>query len=154
MAERSLGVCSWCLRAGSPAELVERVRAVGVSSVQLHLDPLRGDWDSGETQDRLREAGIAIASGMMAMRGEDYSTLNTIRETGGVRPDATWEANLAAAEANAALAADLGVDLVTFHAGFIEHGDAGRGRGGGQNWSGAFARPLGPVTPAQVQRLR
>lgn len=64
-------------------------------------------------------AGIRVISGMMAMAGEDYSTLESIRKTGGVRPDGTWDDNAAAARANARLARRLGIGLVTFHAGFI-----------------------------------
>jgi hypothetical protein len=47
--------------------------------------------------------------------------LETIKATGGVRPDATWARNLHAAEANADLARRLGLKLVTFHAGFLPH---------------------------------
>ena len=118
---RRVGVCSWSLRAGSPAELVERVRACGCDAVQLHLDPLRETWDPGETASALHDAGIAVLSGMMTTEGEDYSTLESIKATGGVRPDGTWAANLAAAGANAELAAGLGIGLVTLHAGFIPH---------------------------------
>lgn len=119
---RRVGVCSWSLRPGSPEELAKRVAAVGVSWVQLALDPIRrGEWDEARAVRVLRGAGIGIASGMMAMEGEDYSTLESIRRTGGVAPDATWAANLAAAEENAALASRLGLKLVTFHAGFIPH---------------------------------
>lgn len=74
--------------------------------------------------DLLHREGIRIASGMMSMEGEDYSTLDSIRETGGVRPDATWDANLANARADAALAERLGITLVTFHAGYIPHDDS------------------------------
>jgi L-ribulose-5-phosphate 3-epimerase len=126
-----IGVCSWSLRPRSPLELCERVAACGVRAVQLALDPIRrGEWDAAETGRELREAGIEIVSGMMAMEGEDYSTLESIRRTGGVRPDATWERNLAAARENALLSRRLGVSLVTFHAGFLPHDarDAERGR--------------------------
>jgi hypothetical protein len=47
---------------------------------------------------RLSDAGIHAVSGMMATEGEDYSTLDTIRVTGGIRPDETWRQNLAAAQ--------------------------------------------------------
>lgn len=118
----SLGVCSWSLRPASPADLCEKVRACGMSAVQLALDPLRtGAWDPNETTDTLAAQGLRVLSGMMTTAGEDYSTLATIRQTGGVRPDATWEQNLAAARANADLAARLGLRLVTLHAGFIPH---------------------------------
>lgn len=117
-----LGVCSWSLAPSSPADLVAQLTDTGVRAVQLALDPLRtGEWSLDETTDALDAAGIAVVSGMMAMEGEDYSTLDTIRATGGVRPDATWEANLEAAAVDAALARQLGLDLVTFHAGFLPH---------------------------------
>jgi sugar phosphate isomerase/epimerase len=60
-----------------------------------------------------------LFSGMMRTAGEDYSTLESICMTGGVRSDAHWQANLAAAHANAKLAGRLGMKLVTLHAGFL-----------------------------------
>lgn len=124
-----VGVCSWSLRPRSPEDLTERVRACGLSLVQLALDPIRtGAWDEARTVDVFRRAGLRLASGMMAMEGEDYSTLESIRRTGGVRPDSTWPANRAAAGENAALAQRLGLTRVTFHAGFIPHDAADPGR--------------------------
>jgi L-ribulose-5-phosphate 3-epimerase len=125
-----LGACSWSCRARDPEELVAALSTVGVRSVQLHLDPLRtGAWSEAATVRALAGAGIEIRSGMMSMEGEDYSTLESIRATGGVRPAATWPKNLAAARGNAALARRLGIPLVTFHAGFLPHeeGDPERG---------------------------
>lgn len=125
MTPPPLGVCSWSLRPADPADLAAKVRACGLDAVQLALDPIRrGEWDEAETGRTLRDAGIAVVSGMMGMKGEDYSTLDTIRSTGGVRPDETWPDNLAAARANAAIARRLGIDLVTFHAGFLPHDPA------------------------------
>ncbi len=117
-----LAVCSWSLQPDSPAQLIERVSACDLTAIQLHLDPLRsGDWSEQDLVARLNSTGIRIASGMMTTQGEDYSTLETIRETGGLRPDATWQTNLEAAEQNAELARRLGISLVTLHAGFIPH---------------------------------
>ena len=126
-----LGVCSWSLQPDSAADLVERLGAVGVGRVQLHLDPLRDDWAEGSggpwgkaATTALAEAGITIASGMMTMAGEDYTTLESIKATGGVVPDGTWDENLAAAKKNAVIADRLGLGLVTFHGGFIPHDEA------------------------------
>lgn len=117
------GVCSWSLRPMSPGDLAERVRACGVQGVQLHLDPIReGAWNLASVRQELGRAGITILSGMMSMAGEDYSTLESIARTGGVRPDSTWHTNFKAAGQNAAIAAELGLSLVTFHAGFLPHG--------------------------------
>jgi sugar phosphate isomerase/epimerase len=119
-----LAVCSWSLAPTSPRDLADQVRACGLSAVQLALDPIRrGEWSESETREELSHAGIVIVSGMMAPAGEDYTTLDTIRETGGLRPDATWPANLRAAKENAAIAQHLGLSLVTLHAGCITDGD-------------------------------
>ncbi|MFN0244027.1 MAG: sugar phosphate isomerase/epimerase family protein [Planctomycetota bacterium] len=122
MPSTVLGVCSWSLRARTPAELARSVRSVGVAHVQLALDPLRtGAWSLDDTRRELERAAIHVRSGMIGMRGEDYSTLDSIRKTGGVRPDEHWSANRAAAAESARLAQTLGLPLVTFHAGFLPH---------------------------------
>lgn len=116
----TVGVCSWSLRPTDPDQLAEQVLACGLSAVQLALDPLReARWGLPETRAAFERRGIRVLSGMMGMRGEDYSTLETIARTGGVRPDEHWEANREAAAGNARLARELGVELVSFHAGFL-----------------------------------
>lgn len=72
----------------------------------------------------LKQAGIEIVSGMFGCVGEDYSTLDTIRMTGGIAPDATWEQNWKNIQVTASLARQLGLTLVTFHAGFLPHDPA------------------------------
>lgn len=117
-----LAVCSWSLRPDSPHNLAHHLLELGLPRVQLALDPLRQNpavW--GDTAKALADHGIQIISGMFGTVGEDYSTLETIKATGGVVPDATWPQNLQIAEATADLAARLGLKLVTFHAGFLPH---------------------------------
>jgi sugar phosphate isomerase/epimerase len=117
-----LAVCSWSLQPASPQDLVTKLQATGIGRVQLALDPLRetpGVW--GETADLFRNNGLTVVSGMFGCVGEDYSTLDTIRVTGGIAPDATWEKNWANIRSTAALAQRLGLKLVTFHAGFLPH---------------------------------
>jgi L-ribulose-5-phosphate 3-epimerase len=117
-----LAVCSWSLQPVSPQDLVTKLQATGIRRVQLALDPLRetpGVW--GETADLFRKNGLTVVSGMFGCVGEDYSTLDTIRVTGGIAPDATWEKNWANIRSTAALAQRLGLKLVTFHAGFLPH---------------------------------
>ena len=117
-----LAVCSWSLQPESPADLVAKLESTGIRRVQLALDPLRDSpkiW--GETAALFRQKGITIVSGMFGCVGEDYSTLETIRVTGGIAPDATWEQNWTNMRATVALAHELGLKLVTFHAGFLPH---------------------------------
>ena len=124
-SHHSLAVCSWSLQPSSPHELAGRLRQTGIGRVQLALDPLRESpavW--GDCQKQLRVHGIEIISGMFGCAGEDYSTLDSIRRTGGIAPDATWEQNQNNIRATAALAADLGLSLVTFHAGALPDDDS------------------------------
>jgi sugar phosphate isomerase/epimerase len=117
-----LAVCSWSLRPTSPAELAERLAETGISRVQLELDHLRKNpevW--GNCADVLAAHGVSIASGMFGTVGEDYSTLETIKATGGIVPDETWEENWSNIQATVEIAAKLGMKLVTFHAGFLPH---------------------------------
>lgn len=122
-----LGVCSWSLAAADASGLAQGMREAGVGGVQLALDPIRtGSLDQAAVADALAGIGAVILSGMMAMADEDYTSLESIRRTGGVGPDGTWTANLDAAEVNARIAANLGIPLVTFHAGHLPAMDAVR----------------------------
>ncbi|NLS91081.1 MAG: sugar phosphate isomerase/epimerase [Planctomycetaceae bacterium] len=117
-----IGVCSWSLQATGPQDLAEKVNKLGLKKVQLGLTPHRDDPGTWEgTQEILAESGIAIVSGMFSTIGEDYSTPDAIRRTGGIVPDEHWEGNQELAKAAAALAQQMGVKLVSTHAGFLPH---------------------------------
>ncbi|MEC8319988.1 MAG: sugar phosphate isomerase/epimerase family protein [Planctomycetota bacterium] len=120
-----LGVCSWSLQPTSAEDLVATLQGLGVGKVQLALDPVieRPD-DFGDAIPALRAAGIEPISGMLEAVGEDYSSLDSIKATGGVRPDEHWPATRARAGKVAELAGREGIPLVTMHAGFVPH-DAG-----------------------------
>ena len=103
------------------------MRSTGLSAIQLALDPVaRGDWKEDETFGRLRDAGIRVVSAMLAPTGEDYSTLDSIRATGGVRRVETFAANLRAAHQIADICARHSIPLCTFHAGALPEGGADR----------------------------
>ena len=85
-----LAVCSWSLQPTSPQDLITKLQQTGIHRVQLALDPLRESpavW--GEAPALFGKSGITIISGMFTCVGEDYSTLDSIRATGGIAPDAT-----------------------------------------------------------------
>ena len=58
---------------------------------------------------------------MFGTIGEDYSSLDSIKETGGVVPDEHWDANWSNIQHVAKIASGLDLKLVTFHAGFLPH---------------------------------
>jgi L-ribulose-5-phosphate 3-epimerase len=117
-----LAVCSWSLQPANPQELISHLKTIGLPRVQLALDPLRESpevW--GNLPAMCEEHGVSIVSGMFGTIGEDYTTLESIRLTGGVVPDETWEQNWQNIRQTADLAAQLGLTLVSFHAGFLPH---------------------------------
>ncbi|MBK7643104.1 MAG: TIM barrel protein [Planctomycetes bacterium] len=115
-----VGVCSWSLKPENPADLVAKVQSLGLTQVQIALAPLRdGRWKTSELRNATDRAKLSFVSGMIAMQGEDYATLESIKATGGVRVDKHWKQNLENARAEAAIARELGLSLVTFHAGFL-----------------------------------
>ncbi len=123
-----LAVCSWSLQPATPEELFQSLEAIGLPRVQLALDPLREKpevW--GRFGAEAARRGVTIVSGMFGTVGEDYTTLDTIKATGGVVPDATWEQNWRNIQQIVNIAADLGLKLVTFHAGFLPHEESDPG---------------------------
>jgi sugar phosphate isomerase/epimerase len=120
-----LAVCSWSLQPADARQLAAKLGDTGVHRVQLALDPLHENpagWNG--VAEILRAAGISIISGMVGCAGEDYSTLQTIRVTGGIAPDATWDENRKKFSVAAARAAEMELKLVTLHAGFLPHDEA------------------------------
>jgi L-ribulose-5-phosphate 3-epimerase len=119
-----LAVCSWSLQPQSPQQLIEQLKVVGIPRVQIALDPIRSEPSTwGNFGALAKEQGIALVSGMFGTIGEDYTTMETIKQTGGIVPDKTWEENWRNIQATAKLAARMGIRLVTFHAGFLPHED-------------------------------
>lgn len=121
--ERRLAVCSWSLEPASADDLMKKLAETGILRTQIALDSIRenkgGAW--ADVGAKAKARGVTLVSGMMGTIGEDYTTLESIRRTGGVVPDATWPENWKNIEADADLAAKLGLKLVTFHAGFLPH---------------------------------
>jgi sugar phosphate isomerase/epimerase len=120
-----LAVCSWSVQPASPQELAARLEDIGIHRVQLALDPLRENpevWDA--TEACFGDKGISVVSGMFGCVGEDYSTLQSIRDTGGLAPDSTWEQNRRNIRATVPIARRLGLKLLAFHAGFLPHDES------------------------------
>jgi len=115
-----LGICSWSTHPKDPADLLARLNDIGLKSVQLGLNPLVSDpgaWK--DVQSKLNDAGISIVSGMFGTVGEDYTSLETIRETGGVIRDEHWDDNWKIIQQVVEVGARLQLPLISSHAGFL-----------------------------------
>jgi sugar phosphate isomerase/epimerase len=117
----ALAVCSWSLQPADMSDLVRMVRELGLSHLHLALAPL---LSLDEEQRRLelghlRAGGLSLTAGMIAFPGEDYSTIARIRLTGGFAPDDSWPSRRQLTLQAGKLAQELGLTILTTHAGFI-----------------------------------
>lgn len=128
----NLGVCSWSYRKPLD-EVAAEMKKIGLKRIHLALQPfLEGGSRHGaaESAEALERVKARLASGewvlsatMIGFPQEDYSTLETIRKTGGILPDNVWEANKKIIVAGAKLSAELKAPYLTMHAGFLDESD-------------------------------
>jgi L-ribulose-5-phosphate 3-epimerase len=116
-----IGVCSWSLQPKDSADLIARVKELGIGHVQLALGSLVMLDDKRKHLElgHLRKAGLALTSGMISFPGEDYSSIAAIERTGGYVPDDQWALRKRLSEQAAALGKELGLKAITTHVGFI-----------------------------------
>ncbi|MBE6397706.1 MAG: sugar phosphate isomerase/epimerase [Lentisphaerae bacterium] len=127
-----LGVCSWSYRLPMDAVAAE-MKKLGLVNINLALQPfLEGDERHGKAEDAAacKRAEERIASGewkvsatMISFNHEDYTTLETIRKTGGIVPDDHWEADRALVARAAKLTGEWKVPYMLMHAGFLDEHD-------------------------------
>lgn len=121
IAGHDIGVCSWSFRGNDPAQLVAKVRELGLDHLQLGLNgPLSLD-EQGRARylQTLRDSGLVITAGMIGFPGEDYSSIASIRQSGGFMPDDLWTARRQLALDAGRLAANIGIKQVSTHIGFV-----------------------------------
>lgn len=124
LAGHDIGVCSWSLKPASMGELVAAMDELQLDHLQLNLMPLL-KLDPAQRQaevDQLNAAEIAITAGMIGFAGENYSTIASIKVTGGLVPSDQWQARHDLAIEGGKIAKQFGIDAVSFHLGFIPPG--------------------------------
>jgi len=125
----SLGVCSWSLQVRSIAELKRLLDRLGVNVVQIACgDPHHARWDEGDAlPETARTSGIVMTGAMLGFPGEDYTTPQTIKETGGFGNPAWRPERLQRLEWALERTQALGLSDLMLHAGFLpEPDDPGR----------------------------
>ena len=113
-----LSVCSWSLRT-DPQGVARALRQLGIGCVNLALKPAFMENGAAYLEAVKRE-GWAISAMTIGFFQEDYSSLASIRATGGIVPDGHWERNRSMVLRSVEITAAFGVPFLTLHAGFIE----------------------------------
>jgi sugar phosphate isomerase/epimerase len=77
--------------------------------------------DGEKYLESVQKQDWTISSTMIDFPYEDYSTLESIKKTGGIGPDESWEENRKLALEAINVTAQLGAKYILMHAGFIDH---------------------------------
>src|SRR5438067_2910684 len=117
----AVGVCSWSLQVKSVPELQRLLGRLGLDVVQIACgDPHHASWDEGDRMpEAAKAAGFEMTAAMLGFPGEDYTTPQTIKETGGFGNPATRAERMERLGWALDRTRALGLDLLTLHGGFL-----------------------------------
>jgi sugar phosphate isomerase/epimerase len=109
-----VGVCSWSL-----GNDFEKIAEAGVDYVHLAIAPALAS-NGSQYFAKVAKSKLKITATMINFLQEDYSTLESIKKTGGIVPDDCWWDNRELALRAIELTAELKVRFLSMHFGFIE----------------------------------
>ena len=113
-----IAVCSWTLKPRNPRDLLAKLEHLQIGAVQVELSRIvDGSVEWGDAIDILRDGGIWVVSGMMALAGETFQRLDHAPAFTGLLADHTWFSNRFHAENVARFADRAGLGLVSVQIG-------------------------------------
>lgn len=113
-----VSACSWSLRSDI-GQVIRVLKDLDVGYVHLAARPAL-EANGKAYLDAVKKADLEISALMIDFPSEDYTSLESIRQTGGIVPDGPWETNRNLALGAIALAAELKVKFLSLHFGFLE----------------------------------
>jgi len=116
-----ISVCSWSFRKGID-EIGSVMTALGLEHINLAIAPALAP-DGEAYIEAVKRQNWIITAGMMNFDYEDYTTLETIKVTGGIAPDSHWPASAKAFAKAAKITSQLGSKYIMMHVGFLDHSD-------------------------------
>lgn len=125
----AVGVCSWSLKVRSIPELRQALAHVGTRVVQIACgDPQHATWEEGDRfPEVIGAANLELTGAMIGFAGEDYTTPQSIKQTGGFGNLATRAERLERLQWALDRTRALGLRDLSLHAGFLpERGDPAR----------------------------
>ncbi len=117
----ALGVCSWSLQVRSIAELKRLLDHLGVHVAQIACgDPHHASWEEGDAMPEAALAsGLTFTGAMLGFPGEDYTSPQTIKATGGFGNPADRAERLERLRWALDRTLALGLSDLMLHAGFL-----------------------------------
>jgi L-ribulose-5-phosphate 3-epimerase len=117
-----IGVCSWSLRTDVKG-VADAMNKIGINHVHLGVRAALGAQGK-DFLKAVQKQKWTISATMIDFPQEDYTTLDSIKLTGGIGPDEYWEQNKELFFGAADVTVKLGVKYLSMHAGFIDESDA------------------------------
>ena len=116
-----IGICSLSLQADID-QLADAMNHLGIQHVHLAVRPAL-EQDGTKYLTAIRKHNWFISGTMIDFPQEDYSTLESIKATGGIVPDECWQENRKLFLEAAKVTKGLGARYLSMHAGFIDSSD-------------------------------
>lgn len=116
-----IGVCSWSLQMDVNG-VADAMNRIGIDTVHLGVRTALGDGGN-DFLAAVKDQNWTISATMIDFPQEDYTTLDSIKVTGGVGPDEYWEQNQELFLGATDVTVKLGVKYLSMHAGFIDEND-------------------------------
>jgi L-ribulose-5-phosphate 3-epimerase len=117
-----VSVCSWSFQKDLPT-IKSFMDELDITHIQLALLPALQEGGQAYL-NMAKQQDWTFSATMINFPCEDYSTLDTIKATGGLAPDHAWEENKKLALGAIELTAELNVEYLMMHFGFIDHSDS------------------------------
>jgi sugar phosphate isomerase/epimerase len=112
-----ISVCSWSL-----GNDFEKIAATGADYVHLAIAPALAPGVDAYLA-KVRDANLTVSATMINFGQEDYSTLESIKITGGIVPDDCWPANRDTVFKAIEVTSEIDEKYLSMHFGFIDSGD-------------------------------
>jgi L-ribulose-5-phosphate 3-epimerase len=116
-----IGVCSWSLQTDVNG-VADAMNKIGINHVHLGVRAALGEKGQ-DFLSAVQNQNWTISATMIDFPQEDYTTLESIKVTGGVGPDEYWEQNQELFLGATDVTVKLGVKYLSMHAGFIDESD-------------------------------
>jgi len=119
-----VGVCTWSL--GNDFDSISALRKeTNLNHIHLAVSPAL-DNNGKNYLSKVQNDAWKVTATMIDFPQEDYSSLESIRTTGGVVPDDCWQDNKKRIIDAIDITAQLGVRYLEFHLGFLNDTNAGK----------------------------
>ncbi len=117
-----IGVCTWSLQSDVDG-VAQTLKSIGIDHVHLGIRSAVGP-DGDAYLAAVQKQNWTVTATMIDFPQEDYSSLDSIKVTGGVVPDDCWEQNRDLFFGAVDATVKLGVKYLSMHAGFVDESDA------------------------------